>query len=181
MAREVGVGAVWAGEGQSGGVCLQLVLITELMWRSDLKHTLTLQSQVKAGYGFLGGPFTGASVSQSPLLEHRETVGLIYRETLLSNSVMENCGAMKPMGVFRCGTYCEIAWNSSENLQRLKLGIKCLVELQKRGWHMSGFYSFSIPFPQRYSFPVPVHVVCGQSTVHKHQALVKWLSPVTKI
>lgn len=173
MVREIEVRAVWAAEGQSGGVCLQLVLITELMWRSDLKHTLTLQSQVKAGYGFLGGPFTGASVSQFPLLEHRETVGLIYRKTLLSNSVMENCGAMKPIGVFRCGTYSDIAW--------LKFGIKCLVLLQKREWHISGFYSFSIPFPQRYSFPVPVHFVCCQSTVHKCQPLVKWLTPVTKI
>lgn len=54
-------------EGQSAGVCFQLVLIMGLMWRSDLKHTLTLQAQVKAGYGFWEAPFTAASVSQFPL------------------------------------------------------------------------------------------------------------------
>lgn len=51
-------GGVWWGTESELGrrslrrVCLQLVLITGLMWCSDLKHTLTLQSQVKAGYGF---------------------------------------------------------------------------------------------------------------------------------
>lgn len=50
------LGVWWGTESELGrrslhDVCLQLVLITGLMWCSDRKHTLTLQSQVKAGYG----------------------------------------------------------------------------------------------------------------------------------
>lgn len=55
------LGVWWGTKSELGrrslrGVCLQLVLITGLMWCSDLKHTLTLQSQVKAGYGFGEAP-----------------------------------------------------------------------------------------------------------------------------
>lgn len=78
----------WGTESELGrrslrGVCLQLVLITGLMWCSDLQHTLTLQSQVKAGYGFVEAPFTAASVSQLPSSERRETEGLFYRKDSL--------------------------------------------------------------------------------------------------
>lgn len=61
-----GDGGLWLGVGWGTefelrrrslhGVCLQLVLITWLTWCSDLKHTLTLQSQVKAGYRFGEAP-----------------------------------------------------------------------------------------------------------------------------
>lgn len=55
------LGVCWGTKSELGrrslrGVCLQLVLITGLTWCSGLKHTLTLQSQVKAGYGFGEAP-----------------------------------------------------------------------------------------------------------------------------
>lgn len=47
--------------GQSGAVCLQLVLITALMWHCDLRHTRTLQSKPD-----VVSSLRAASVSQFP-------------------------------------------------------------------------------------------------------------------
>lgn len=132
--------------------------------------------------GFWEAPSLELLYHSFPLLEHRETVGLIYRKTLLSNLVMENCGAMKPMGVFRCGTYFEIAWNSSENLQRLKLGIKFWLYYKKRVTH-EWFLLLFHPFPTKIllSCPSPCCVLSihrpetsstGQVTQPSHQDIM---------
>lgn len=92
-------GSVWAEEGQSGGVCLQLVLIMGLMWRSDLKHTLTLQTQVKAGYGFWEAPSQQLLYHSFPA---RSKLGAS------ANLVMEKYVAMKLMGVSRRNTFVKL-------------------------------------------------------------------------
>lgn len=126
--------SVWAGEGQSGGVYLQLVLIMRLMWRSDLKHTLTLQAQVKAGYGFQEAPSLLLLYHSFPPWSTMRPRASFIERTLHKICSWKICGVMKLEGVSRCSTSAKYGSSAF-----VKLPVMCQYWISKivsgKSWH----------------------------------------------